>query len=166
MSEKQIFSRTTLSPTEVAAGDSTEFIIRLVVGPDYPDQPTRIVFDCQDMLGTSCPNARMNEEPGYVEAYVSNPDVTYAKSFLKCGAYELGAECYADGSSNTPLEGQRMIQLDLSAGLTAGDVIEVHWGETLGGFGPGTRVTHVVPRPDFRAWIDVREKPSQSTSPP
>ena len=49
-----------------------------------------------------------------------------------------------------------MFVLDLSPGLRAGDVIEVHWGETGCGYGAGTKVTTVVPCPDYDALIHVR----------
>ena len=145
-----IFAAATLTPTEIRAGDSDEFAIRLIAGPGYPDGPTRIVFDFMGMLGTSCPTLLCNEESGYVEAYVSNPDVSYDKRVWSPDRQDFA------GPADRPREGQRMVVLDLSAGVRPGDVIELHWGETLGGFGPGAKVTTVVPRPDFEAFIDVR----------
>ncbi len=145
-----VFAEATLTPTEILAGDSDEFVIRLVAGPDYPDQPTRIVLDFMGMLGTSCVTAECNEESGYVEAYVTNPEITWTR---RC--WSVDRQCFAE-QGDRPREGQRMLVLDLSAGIVEGDVIEVHWGETLGGFGPGAKATIVVPRPDFEAFIDVR----------
>ena len=148
---RDIFSAASLTPTEVLAADSVEFVVRLTIGADYPDQPTRIVLDCMGMLGTSCPNTLVNEESGYVEAYVSSPDVTYRKACWDPSLAKLETQ-----GSRVPREGQRMIVLDLSAGLAPGDTVELHWGETLGGFGPGAKVTSVVPRPDFSSTITVR----------
>jgi hypothetical protein len=145
-----IFADATITPTEIPAGDSDEFVIRLVVGPDYPDRATRIVFDFMGMLGTSCVTAECNEESGYVEAYVSNPDVTWTR---RCWSVDRAK--FAE-RGDRPREGQRMVALDLSAGIGEGDVIELHWGETLGGFGPGAKATIVVPRPNFEAFVDVR----------
>lgn len=146
-----IFSKWSITPQEVVAGDSVEFILHLEIGSDYPDQPTRLVFDCQGMLGTSCPNRQLNEESGYTEVYASNPAVEYTTSF-----WNPDKKKFADDRKPTPVEGQRMIVVDLSAGLETGDTVSVHWGDAFGGFGPGTKVTTVVPRPDFSSWVDVR----------
>jgi len=157
----EVFAGAELSPREVLCGDSVEFVVRLTIGEGYPSQPTRIVYDCMGMLGTSCPNVHMNEESGYVDAYVSNPDVSYTR---RC--WDPGSQKFSERATRTPLEGQRMIVLDLSPGLKDGDTVEMHWGETLGGFGPGTKVTTVVPRPDFRSTIAVRFFDSQEKGMP
>ncbi len=146
-----VFSRASITPSEVWAGDSEEFIIRLTVGNDYTPGPSRLILDFMCMLGASCPTTEVNEASGYVEVYVDNPDVTYVKH-----CWSLETREFETRGVPTPREGQRLFVLDLSEGLKAGDVIEVHWGETLGGFGPGAKVTTVVPRTNFENRVDVR----------
>jgi hypothetical protein len=60
----------------------------------------------------------------------------------------------------------RMVVLDLSPGLKNGDSVELKWGETLGGFGPGAKVSSIVPRPGYKARIDVRYFNSQAKGMP
>lgn len=146
-----VFREATISPDTILAGDSAEFAVRLVVGPDYSRGATRIVYDFSAMLGTSCPTLKINEDSGYAEVYVSNPDVTYTKSIWEV------RKGYIVSQTNPPTrESSRMLVLDLSAGLVEGDTIEMHWGESTRGFGPGAKVTTVIPRMGFKADIEVR----------
>lgn len=145
------FASAELTPDEVMAADSVEFIVRLVIGVGYTDGPSRIVFDFTSTLGTSCPTRAVNEASGYVEAYVSNPFVTYS---VRC--WDVDHQDFARRDRPPSREAQRMVVLDLAGGLRDQDVVELHWGETSGGFGPGTKVTSVVPRSGYRAGIEVR----------
>ena len=154
--ELRAFSSAELTPNEVVAADSVEFVVRLAIGPDYTDGPSRIVFDFTSTLGTSCPTRSVNEASGYVEAYVSNPLVTYS---VRC--WDVDRQDFARRDRTPSREAQRMVVLDLAADLGEGDVVELHWGETSGGFGPGAKVTSVVPRTDYRGGIEVRYFPSR-----
>jgi uncharacterized protein DUF3604 len=158
---KNIFKVATLNPEEVLAGDSTEFSIQLEIGSGYTQDASRIVFDFSCTLGTSCPTRELNECSGYVEAYVNNPDVEYN---IKC--WDLDHKYFVDKNHPSSREAMRMVVLDLSEGLKNGDIIELRWGETLGGFGPGAKVSSVVPRPDYHARIDVRYFDSQDKGMP
>ena len=137
----EIFQSAELTPTEILAGDSDEFVARLVIGADYTDGPSRLLFDLGAMLGTSCPSMDVNEASGYVEVYCSNPDITWAKRL-----WDFDHQHFVDKDHPASREACRMVVVDVSAGLRDGDNIEFHWGETTGGFGPGAKVTSVVPR--------------------
>lgn len=154
-----VFTEATITPEAIGAGDSAEFIVRLVVGPGYSREATRIVYDFSAMLGTSCPTLEINEASGYVEVYVSNPDVTYTKAI-----WDVRKGYLVSRDNPATRESSRMLVLNLSAGLVDGDTIEMHWGESTRGFGPGAKVTTVIPRMDFKADIEVRyfEDPEQA----
>ncbi len=157
----KVFTSATITPDAIKAGDSDEFIIKLKVAEKFTTEKSRIVFDFSCMLGTSCPTRQVNEASGYVEAYISNPKVEYE---IRC--WDLDYKYFVDTTHPPSREAMRMVVLDLSGGLQAGDIIELHWGETLGGFGPGAKVTSVVPRPDYKATIDVRYFDSQEKGMP
>jgi len=158
---QDVFLTAELTPTQVRVADSTEFVIKLVVGPGYASGPSRIIYDFSSTLGTSCPTTFVNEASGYVEAYVSNPYVTYLK---RC--WDLDRQAFATREHPPSREAQRMVVLDLSEGLREGDLIELHWGDVYGGFGPGAKVTSVTPRRDFEGSIHVRYFDSQDRGAP
>jgi len=127
---KRYFLSAEITPEEIAAADSAEFVIRLVVGPGFPKTASRLCYDFSAMLGTSCPTFLVNEESGYVEVYVNNPEVTYAKHIWD---FKM---CRLAPPENPPhREAGRMVVLDLSPGLKEGDTIALHWGETTGSSG-------------------------------
>ncbi len=148
----KIFQHATLTPTEILAGDSAEFIIRLVVGEDYTSGPSRLLFDFPGTVGMSRPTRMHQESHGFVTARVSNPHVDYD---VRVWDMEI-----ADFTTKTKRSWRgmaaRMAVLDLSAGLQAGDVLEFRWGDTANGYGPGTKVTSVVPRREYESLIHVR----------
>ncbi len=146
-----VFRSASLSPDDVVCADSVEFVIRLELGEEVSAAAFRLVFDFSSMLGTSCPSRFVNEASGYVEVYVHNPLVTHD---LRC--WDLDLADFALPNREPSREAQRMVVLDLGPGSQPGDVIELHWGETYDGFGPGTKVTSVVPRPEHYGRIDVR----------
>ncbi len=146
-----VFTSATITPDSIPAGDSAEFVVRLVVGPAFSKDATRLVYDFSAMLGTSCPTLDINEASGYVEVYVSNADVTYKKHI-----WDVRKGYIVGPGHPATRESSRMLVLDLSAGLIDGDTIEMHWGESTRGFGPGAKVTTVIPRMDFKADIEVR----------
>jgi hypothetical protein len=148
----EVFAQATVSPTETVAGDSYEFVITLVVGAGYTDGPSRIVYDFPATLGMSRPSLMHREDHGFVEVYVSNPTVTYVKRNFDMELVDFGTR---DRTSWRGMA-QRLFVLDLSAGLCQGDVIELHWGDAGGGYGAGTKVTTVVPRPDYEAQLHIR----------
>ena len=148
---REIFKSCSLTPELFAAGDSDEIIIKLTIGKDYTNSASRIIFDFTATLGTSLPNHMMNEMSGYTEAYVDNPYVRW--NLRIWDVYEGFVTRDNPGGRESP----RIVVLDLSEGLRSGDTVELHWGETTGGFGPGAKVTSVVPYPEgFKGRIDVR----------
>jgi Protein of unknown function (DUF3604) len=148
----QLFKSATLTPEEILAGDSDEFVIKLIVGAGYTaGKSSRIIFDFSCTLGTSCPTRQVNEAAGYVEAYLDNPLASYE---LRC--WDIDKQYFVDAEHPPTREAMRMAVLDIHGALQAGDVIELHWGETTGGFGPGTKASTVIPRSDYRPWIDIR----------
>ncbi len=157
----RVFDAAVIQPDSVLAGDSAEFSIRLTVGPDYTRNASRIVFDFSCTLGTSAPTRMINEASGFVEAYCDNPEITWR---LRC--WDLDYRYFIDRAHPPSREAARMAVLDLSSGMQRGDVIELHWGETTGGFGPGTKVSSVVPRPNYKARVDVRYFDSQDKGMP
>ncbi len=157
----KIFKSASLSPERIKAGDSDEFIIKLVIGEAYTSQESRIVFDFSSTLGTSPPTRQMNEMSGYVESYVNNPTVEF-----NLRVWDVGRKYFVDKEHPNSRESARVVVLDLSPGLKENDIVEIHWGETLGGFGPGAKVSSVVPRPDYKARIDVRYFDSQEKGMP
>lgn len=149
--DNEIFTSARLTPDSIRVGDSDEFVIKLELGKGYTGDASRIMFDFSCTLGTSMPTREVNEASGYVEAYVSNPHVGYQ---IRCWDFEK--KYFVDREHPSSREAMRMVVLDLDAGLKAGDTIELHWGETTGGFGPGAKVSTVVPRPDYRPRVEVR----------
>ena len=152
MTRELIFSEATLSPTEVLAADTVEFVIRLVVGPGYTPGQSRLIFDFPATVGMSRPSRMHVEDDGFLSAYVSNPDVTYTERVWDMEIADFASR----EKSSWRGRAARMGVLDLSPGLMKGDVIELHWGELAGGYGQGARVTHVVPLPDYEAVMHVR----------
>ena len=75
----EVFTDATLHPTEILAGDSDEFVIALTVGEGYTPGASRIILDFPGMVGMSRPSLSHQESDGFMEAYVSNPHVTYTK---------------------------------------------------------------------------------------
>ncbi len=148
----RIFKKAQLSPGAVIAGDNAEFIIKLTVGKEYTPSASRIIFDFPATLGQSRPALMHHEDFGYMEVYVSNPDVTYVKRLWDMELSDFASKKKQSWRG----AGQRIFVLDLSGGLKTGDIIEVHWGDNQAGFGPGTNVTCVVPKADYENRIDVR----------
>lgn len=153
------FTHATISPDDVLAGDTHEFVIRLIIGDAYPKTASRIILDFQGLIGTSRPAMLHQEMDGYIEAYVSNPAVTYTErlwNLEKDTFAEHGNESKGGGMNFHALRAMRQYVLDLGAGLSPGDVIEVRWGENTRGYGPGSKVTTIAPTLDAKHVIDVR----------
>lgn len=141
-----------VSPTEVLAGDSAEFVITVTVGEGYTEGESRLIFDLPATVSMSRPTTLHQEESGYVVAYVANPEVTYQLRVWDMEILDFPTK------TKTSWRGMaaRMAVLDLGPGCKAGDTLRVHWGDTGGGYGGATKVTHVVPIPDYRAKVHVR----------
>jgi hypothetical protein len=147
-----VFRETTLTPDRVLAGDTTEFIIRLTLGADYTTGASRLIFDFPGTVGMSRPTRMHQESDGYVTARVSNLDVAY-----DVGVWDMEiADFTSRDKQSWRGMAARMAVLDLGPGLQAGDTIELRWGATTRGYGPGTKVTTVVPRPNYHCTIHVR----------
>lgn len=147
-----VFDAAHLSPTRVLAGDSVEFVVTLTVGEDYTPGPSRLIFDLPGTIGMSRPSRMHQESDGYVTLRVSNPEVVWRE-------YVWDMEI-ADFVTRTRRSWRgmaaRFAVFDLGEGLRPGDTIAFRWGATNGGYGPGTKVTTVVPRRDYHATIHVR----------
>lgn len=154
----QVFSSVTLTPDTVAAGETTEFVITLIVGPGYTGGASRIVLDFPATIGMSRPTLWHFEDFGFITAYVSNPHVDYALNVWDLETTDFVGPGKPRSWRDTAA---RMAVIDLEAGLVPGDQIDLIWGDTGGGFGPGTHVTHVVPRADYESLIHVRYFDSQ-----
>lgn len=157
MAGSNIFTDVTITPNEIIAADSAEFIIRLTIGPGYISEASRIIFDFPGLVGTCRPTRMHQESGGYVQAYVMNPDVGYD---LRIWDLEGQAIVGKKGGAWRQ-QATRFAVLDLDAGLKEGDIVELRWGDTGRGFGPGTRISHIVPRLDYEAVIHVRYFDSQ-----
>lgn len=147
-----IFDTATLTPTEVLAGDTAVFVIRLTLGRDYTPDASRLILDFPGTLGMSRPSRMHQEEDGFVTVRVSNPDVTY-----HIGIWDMEIRDFVSRDKGS-WRGMaaRMAVLDLGPGLQAGDTLEVRWGAVSGGYGAGTKVTTVVPRKAYASTIHVR----------
>ena len=147
-----IFDTAYLTPTEVLAGDTTEFIIHLTVGQDYTRDASRLILDFPATLGMSRPSRMHQEDTGFVTARLSNPDVTY-----HIGIWDMEIRDFATREKGS-WRGMaaRMAVLDLGPGFEAGDRLEIRWGAISGGYGAGTKVTTVVPRKAYACTIHVR----------
>jgi len=148
---QNVFEQAEITPSEIPAGDSDEFVIRLVTGAGYTNGASRLMLDFSGRLGSSCPTRLVNEASGYIETYVGNPDVTYTMRI-----WDMGRKWFVDRDHPASREGGRMLVVDFSEGMQQGDAIEIHWGETTRGFGPGANVTTVVPKPSYRDSVRVR----------
>ncbi|OGV37200.1 MAG: hypothetical protein A2020_08440 [Lentisphaerae bacterium GWF2_45_14] len=160
--KKEYFKKWELTPTETVAGNSYEFIIKLTMGKDYTNRKSRLVFDFPGTLGMSRPALLHQEEPGFVEAYISNPKVDYE---ARIWDMEIADFASKEKTSWRGM-GARTCVLDLSAGLKENDIIELHWGETCRGYGPATKITNIVPRLDYESVIHARCFESQDEGVP
>ncbi|MHC4873282.1 MAG: DUF3604 domain-containing protein [Planctomycetota bacterium] len=147
----KVFNNSSITPAEAYAGDSEEFIIKLEVGPVYNSESSRLVFDFMQRLGASPPSLTVNEDQGYVEVYISNPHVKYYKK-----RWCVSRKEYVNKETPPLREGSRMIVVDIVGKLNEGDTIELHFGETTMGFGPGAKVSTVVPRPETYEFLNIR----------
>jgi hypothetical protein len=50
------FIEASVSPSEILSGDSTEITVRLILGPDFCSESSRIVFDLPGYFGYSRPS--------------------------------------------------------------------------------------------------------------
>lgn len=152
-----VFQRVDLTPSEVTAGDSVEFVIEMVVGDGYTEGQSRIILDLPATVSMSRPTIMHQEESGYAVAFINNPRVTYSLRVWDMEILDFPTR------TRTSWRGMaaRMIVLDLGAGLAAGDTLRVVWGATAGGYSGGAKVTHVVPKPNYRANVHVRYFESQ-----
>ncbi len=147
----KVFRKASITPAEVLAGDSAEFVVRLEIGAGWTQAAGRIVFDFMQRLGTSAPSVWLNEDSGYVEAYISNPHATWRKR-----VWDVAQRRFVDREHPASREGARMVVLDIEGRLVEGDVVELHWGESTMGFGPGAKVSTVVPRAEHLERVNLR----------
>ncbi len=147
-----VFDSVRLSPEAALAGDSVEFVIRLVIGQAYTRGESRLVVSMPGTLGMSRPNTFHGEDDGFVEIVTDNPDVRW-----RCRTWDHDVMDFTGGGKsgyrNRP---GRLLVVDLTPGLGTGNVLEIHWGTTRWGYGVGTKVTTVVPHPAYCAELLVK----------
>jgi hypothetical protein len=150
----EYFIEASVSPHEILAGDSTEITVRLILGPDFSSEGSRIVFDMPGYFGYSRPSYFEQEVDGYTEVLCSNPDLTY-----KTGVWDVEAMAFTRdlNRGNSKSSAQRFFVIDFLEGQVAkGDELLIKWGYTRDGFGIGTRVTTLVLEKEFYNTIYVR----------
>jgi hypothetical protein len=149
-----IFEKGEISPTVVTAGDSVEYVITMTIGKGYTKGSSRWVVDFPGVMGQSRVSLWHNEDHGWIEVYVSNPDVRYDK---KLWDIEIDDVPTRQKSSWRGMA-QRMLILNLGEGLREGDTIEMRWGDsqTQRGFAVGCKACTVVPMENFKQTIHVR----------
>lgn len=150
----KVFNAAEISPTVVLAGDSVEFTIKLVSGPEFSSENTRIILDMPGYLGSTRPTCFGQEAHGYVAVFCSNPDITYTKRTAM-----IGEEPFPDtkGMHFFDLIAIRSFVLDFTGGKACeGDEIVIKWGYTRDNFGVGTKVTTLVLEKEFYNTIHVR----------
>ena len=152
-----IFREATITPDAVLAGDTVEFTIRLVAGPDFSADGTRIILDLPAFLGTTRPTCHEQETNGYMAVFCSNPDIRYTKRVWDIEVTDFPTP------EKTSYRGMatRFFVLDLAEGDTCyaaaeGDTIEIKWGWTRNGLGAGTQAPVLVLEPDFHNSVAVR----------
>lgn len=147
-----VFKETTVTPTEVLAGDSVEFAIRLVLGAGGTSEHSRLILDCPAYLGYDRPSRMDQETGGYVALFCSNADVNYRERVWDMEVADFPTR------DKTSFKGMaaRMIVLDLNGALAEDDELVVRWGWMRNGHAIGTKVATVVPCPEFRNYLHVR----------
>lgn len=147
-----VFKHADISPKEIPAGDSVEFSIRLVIGPAGTARQSRLVLDCPAYLGYDRPSRVGQETGGYVALFCSNPDVAYTERVWDMEIMDYPTR------QKTSFKGMaaRMIILDLDGALAEDDELVVKWGWMRNGHAVGTKVTTVVPVPEFGNVLHVR----------
>jgi hypothetical protein len=145
--------RSTITPDQVLAGDSYQFILTLTAGKDFKGEGDRIILDMPAYLGYSRGSRLHQEMPGYINVICSNPELNYTQRMwnMESGDY------VGSGSSSFMGMAARMFVLDFLEGQgKEGDIIRIYFGHTLNGFGQGAKVTTIVPSPDFKDSFHVR----------
>lgn len=142
-----------ITPEFVLAGDSLEMTIHITIGQDFTVSGSCIVFDLPGYLGYTRPTSSNPEDAGYVEVMCSNPDIFYEKKCwnINSEAYETPKTIFSNRMA------QRYFVLEFHEGnAKAGDEIIIKWGFTRDGFGVGTKITTLVPNPEFYNNVYVR----------
>ena len=150
---KDYIRNVSISPITALAGDSVEITIRLEVGRDFITQGSGLVYDLPATLGFSRPSCYDQEDDGYAAVFVSNPDVYYEKKVFDMEYQRFGNKVNASFKGMA----QRLFAILFHEGeLSEGDEVVFKWGFTRNGFGTGTKVTTIVPYPDYDNIVHVR----------
>lgn len=147
------FDGLTVTPETMLAGDSYEISMTTTAVSDFDVSSSSLILDLPATLGFTRPSLYDQEDNGYVAVFCSNPNIVYKKY-----VWDMESEHYA-GQGKDSFRGmaQRMIVVQFESGkMNSGDTLQVIWGYTRGGFGVGTKVSTIVPLPDFRLDIDMR----------
>ncbi len=147
-----VFKLAEVTPKEVLAGDSVEFVFRLVVGPAGTAERSRVVVDCPAYLGYDRPSRTDQETGGYVALFCSDPDVNYTERVWDMEIMDFPTH------DKTSFKGMaaRMVVLDLDGRLEEDDELVIRWGWTRNGHAVGTKVCTVVPARDFTNVAHIR----------
>lgn len=151
--DEEYFKEATIEPQTVAAGDSVEIRIRLVLGKAFSPDKSRMILDLPGYLGYSRPTRHHQEMSGFLEVFCSNPDVSW-----EIRIWDIEAEKFASPKEESHLGmARRMGVIDFQGNHTdPGDVVEIMWGYLCNGFGTGTRVTTLVLMKEFYNTVHVR----------
>lgn len=148
----EVFSSAEITPCEVLAGDSVEFVMRLTVGSAGTAERCRIIVDCPEYLGQDRPTRMDQESGGYIALFLSNPDVKYSERVWDMEVVDFVSR----EKSSFKGMAARMMVFDLEGAMQEGDVLEVRWGWMRNGHACGCKVATVVPAPDFENLVHVR----------
>lgn len=149
----QYFKTVDVVPCEILAGDSVEITIRLVAGPDFSAENTRIILDLPAYLGYTRPTRLDQELNGYITVLCSNPDINYIKRMWDMEIMDFPTK----GRTSFNGMAQRLFVLDLLEGKAQeDDEILIKWGYTRDNYGVGTKVSTVVLKSEFYNTIHVR----------
>jgi hypothetical protein len=141
-----------VSPKEILAGDSVEFNIKIIAGPDFVSPKSRGILDLPGYLGYSRPTLRHQEKDGFIEVLCSNPDILYSKNIGTISEDKLVSPNLTGQS-----KWHRFFVLDFLGGhVKEDDEIIIKWGCTANGFGVGTKVTTLVLGKEFYNTIHLR----------
>ncbi|NLF38064.1 DUF3604 domain-containing protein [bacterium] len=153
MIENPFFTAAEVTPHEIPAGDSAQIAVRLVAGPGFSANGSRIILDMPAYLGYSRPSVYDQEDGGFVEVFCSNPDLRYLERSWDMEVADFPTR------TKTSFKGmaQRVFVIDfLDGAAREGDEILVKWGYTRDGFGCGAKVSVLVLKPEFHNTIHVR----------
>lgn len=140
-----------ITPTEVLAGDTYEFRLNIVLSGEVKSG-SRIVLDMPAYMGCDRPSRFDQEDGGYLEVRMSNPDVP-----VKTRTWDMEISDFPTKTKRS-FKGmaQRLAVLDIGGDVCEGDHIEAIWGFVRQGMGVGTKAPVLVLQKEFYNNIHIR----------